>query len=95
MANKAQPGGQRKRIVVSATPEADRQWLKKGDEDSTTDPNPNNLQSVVHVTEETNFAHLYLSCGHLLTVKKGDLKGERPKQMECWACAAQKGKSDP
>jgi len=92
MTNKAQPGGRRKRIVVVATPEADRQWLKKGDKDSTTDSNPNNMRAVVRVTEEITFVHVSLSCGHLLTIKKGDLKGDRPKKMECWACAAQTGK---
>jgi len=94
MANKAHPGGRRKRIVVTATPEADQQWLKKGEEDSTTDSNPNNMQAVMRVTEEISFVHLHLSCGHLLTIRKGDLKGERPKEMKCWACAAQTGKSD-
>jgi hypothetical protein len=91
MANKPQPGGRRKRIVVAATPEADRQGLKKGDKGSTTDSNPNHMRAVVRITEEISFVHVYLSCGHLLTVAKGELKGERPTEIECWACAAQTG----
>ena len=56
-------------------------------EESEPDSNPKFEQAVVRVVGEGNLVHFYLACGHVITIEKRDLKGERPKQMECWACA--------
>jgi hypothetical protein len=45
------------------------------------------MQAVVRVTEDVNFAHFHLACGHLVTVSKHDLRNKSPVQMNCWACS--------
>jgi len=34
------------------------------------------VQAVIHVAEETSFVHFYLACGHLITIKKGEMPGK-------------------
>jgi len=53
---------------------------------------PKALQTVVRVVTENSFVHFYLSCGHLITMEKGELKGPLPAQMSCWACLQEREK---
>lgn len=87
------PGGRKKKSFAPVPASWLGQPVEKRHEQSNPDSNPNVVQAVVRVVEEATFTHFYLSCGHLITVQKGELKGERPKQMECWACALEKEKA--
>lgn len=51
--------------------------------------NPNVVQAVVPVLQDISisFVHFYVACGHLITVRKDELKGALPGQMKCRACA--------
>jgi hypothetical protein len=44
------------------------------------------MQSVVRTVQESIWVHCYLSCGHMITVHKQDLKESSPHSIECWAC---------
>jgi hypothetical protein len=55
--------------------------------------NPKVVRTVVRVVEDGAFVHFYLACGHLITVRKDELKGALPRQMKCWACAQKNEKS--
>jgi hypothetical protein len=44
------------------------------------------MQSVVRMVEESGFVHCYLTCGHVITMHKEDLKESSPSSIECWAC---------
>lgn len=51
------------------------------------------VQAVTRVAEETSFVHFYLACGHLVTIKKGDLPDKQPQKLECWACSTEQGQT--
>jgi hypothetical protein len=92
MPRKAEPGGHRKRIVVAAMRETENQQPKReAREESKPGSTSATMRAVVRVAEEPSFLHFYLACGHLVTVKKGDLRNKQPQEMECWACSTQQG----
>jgi hypothetical protein len=44
------------------------------------------MQSVVRTVQESSFVHCYLTCGHVITMHKEDVKESPRPSIECWAC---------
>jgi hypothetical protein len=44
------------------------------------------MRSVVRTVQESSWVHCYLSCGHMITMHKEDLKESSRSSIECWAC---------
>ena len=47
---------------------------------------PKVMQLVVRAVRESVFVHLYLVCGHMITMTNEDIKETSPISIECWAC---------
>jgi hypothetical protein len=44
------------------------------------------IQLVVRTVRESAFVHLYLACGHMITMTDEDIEETSPISLECWAC---------
>ena len=54
---------------------------------------PKMVRAVVRVVSEGVLVHLYLACGHLITMHKDDFHGKFPAELECWACEQEEPKT--
>lgn len=89
MRKKPKPGDRttkHKQIAAPAAPSKIRQRLGKRQEEPEPDSNLKLVRAVVRTVSEGALVHVYLACGHLITVQRGDLKNAAPTEMECWAC---------
>jgi hypothetical protein len=53
------------------------------------------VQPVLHTVRGGSFVHCYLACGHMITLRKGDLKEPSLSSMECWACEEENKERSP
>jgi hypothetical protein len=51
------------------------------------------MQPVLRSVSDSALVHFYLTCGHLITIARGDLGTELPSIVDCWACAAERSGS--
>jgi hypothetical protein len=47
------------------------------------------MQPVLRSVTESSWVHFYLPCGHLITMPKADIGETMPREIDCWACAAE------
>jgi hypothetical protein len=47
-----------------------------------------------YVTESI-FVHFFLLCGHLITMSNADIGETMPREIDCWACAAEESGPQP
>ena len=51
------------------------------------------MRRVVRTVEEGMLLHFYLSCGHIITMHKADIKKSPAPTIECWACEEESKKT--
>ena len=58
------------------------------------DSDPKNPQPILRSVDDGSFVHLYLACGHLITIPKDNVGKTLARAMTCWACGIQQNGND-